>query len=253
MVGRKGIVVGFCAVLVFAFGASMASASGGGIATCSGGDLSGTYGNLLITGTCTVPDGKTLHVFGNLSVGPGATFDAVTMGTVNIWGNVFVGKGATFGLGCTPASPAPPCDGVNTTSDTVGGSVFASQALTMYLDGDTIHGNVSSFGGGPGPTFNPYINFPIKDNVIGGDVVVLGWAGAWFGLIRNHIYGSALIADNTGVTIGDLGTLDSTEVATNVIGGNLLCAGNSPPAQFGDSGGLPNVVGGLKLGECASL
>jgi hypothetical protein len=255
MVGRKRLVLGIWAavVVVLAFGASLASASRGGAATCAGGDLSGNYGDLVITGTCTVPDGATLHVFGNLTVAPGATFDAVTMGTVNIWGNVLVGKGATFGLGCTPASPAPPCDGENTTSDTVGGSVFGAQPLTMYLDGDTIRGNVFSVGGGPGPTLNPYINFPIKDNVIGGNVVVLGWKGAWFGVIRNEIHGSVLVADTVGVTIGDLGTPDSTEIATNTIGGNLVCAGNSPAAQLGDSGGLPNTVGGLKLGECAHL
>ena len=26
---------------------------------------------------------------------------------------------------------------------------------------------------------------------------------------------------------------------------------NSPPAQIGDSGGLTNIVGGNKIGECA--
>jgi hypothetical protein len=46
---------------------------------------------------------------------------------------------------------------------------------------------------------------------------------------------------------------DSNEVVTNTINGNLICQGNSPAVQFGDSGGLPNTVGGHKLGQCASL
>ena len=84
-------------------------------------------------------------------------------------------------------------------------------------------------------------------------MIVSGWQGAWFGVIRNVTHGSVIVTNNVGVTIGDLGTLDSTEVATNTIGGNLICLHNSPPAQLGDSGGSPNVVAGLKLGECAGL
>jgi hypothetical protein len=46
---------------------------------------------------------------------------------------------------------------------------------------------------------------------------------------------------------------DSTEIATNTVTQNLVCFGNQPVAQIGDSGGAPNVVGGAKLGECAGL
>jgi hypothetical protein len=123
----------------------------------------------------------------------------------------------------------------------------------MYLDGDTVWGSIKSFGGGPGPTFNPYINFPIKDNVIHGDVSVSNWEGAWFGFIRNLTYGSVSIKSNVGVAIGDLGTLDSNEVATNIIYGNLSCFNNNPVAQIGDSGGSPNLVLGHELGECVGL
>jgi hypothetical protein len=55
------------------------------------------------------------------------------------------------------------------------------------------------------------------------------------------------------VAIGETGLPDSTEVVTNTIGGNRLCFGNSPAAQFGDSGGLPNTVAGRKIGQCADL
>ncbi|HVP74747.1 MAG TPA: hypothetical protein VMS63_01905 [Gaiellaceae bacterium] len=151
------------------------------------------------------------------------------------------------------ASTFPPTPCTGTTNDTVGGSVLADRPYTMYLDGNTIRGSVLSIGGGPGPTLNPYINFPIKDNQIGGNVIVEGWKGAWFGVIRNVVGGSVLLANNVGVTIGDLGTPDSTEVATNTISGNLICVANSPHAQIGDSGGALNTVGGRALGECSSL
>jgi hypothetical protein len=43
------------------------------------------------------------------------------------------------------------------------------------------------------------------------------------------------------------------EIVTNTIAGNLSCFDNVPHAQVGDSGGAPNMVGGQKRGECASL
>ena len=253
MRSTRPLLGSFAAALALAAAAPAAPAAAKGRDTCSGGPISGVFHNLKITGTCTVPAGSTLDVRGNLDVAPGATFNAVTMSTVTIEGNVKVGKGATFGLGCTPASPSPPCDPQTPTNDVVGGNINADRPLTMYLDGDTIHGNVNSHGGGPGPTFSPYINFPIKDDVIDGNVKVDGWQGAWFGLIRDVVHGNVTISRMVGVAIGGLGTPDSTEVATNTIGGNLDCRRNSPPAQLGDSGGLPNVVNGNKKGECATL
>ena len=47
---------------------------------------------------------------------------------------------------------------------------------------------------------------------------------------------------------------DSNEIQTNTIGGSLICFRNSPAAQVNpDDGGQPNVVGGLKIGQCAGL
>jgi hypothetical protein len=244
-------------VLALAIQATPAAAdptAGPPICSSAGTALSGNYHDLTVTGNAYVAAGTTLQVRRNLTLAPGACLDAFTLGTVTVGGNVFVAKKATLGLGCSPNAigPTPPC-GNTTTNDVVGGSIIAIGANTMYLDGDTIHGNVISIGGGPGPTLNPYINFPIKDNTIGQSLIVLGWQGAWFGALRNNVGGDVIVAKNVGVTIGDLGTLDSTEIATNTIAHNLICFGNSPAAQIGDSGGLPNVVGGHKIGECAGL
>jgi hypothetical protein len=254
---RLKLLLGLCAVLALSVWSTSAVADPTvGPQICPGAEtaIAGTYGNLTIAGNQYVASDTTLTVLGDLSIAPGACLDAFTMGTVHVFRNLKVGPGAILALGCTINSIGPvgsPCTG--TTNDTVGGSLVASQPLTMYLDGDTIYGNVNSTGGGPGPTFNPYVNFPIKDNVIHGSVHVLGWQGAWFGFIRNITYGSVLISHNVGVAIGDSGLPDSNEVASNTIFGNLACFGNTPGAQIGDSGGSANAVGGLELGECAGL
>ncbi|HEY1367835.1 MAG TPA: hypothetical protein VGF23_11995 [Gaiellaceae bacterium] len=84
----------------------------------------------------------------------------------------------------------------------------------------------------------PDRNFPIEDDTIGGNVIVYGTSGA-----------------QTGEGPFE-GIPDSTEIATNTIGGNLACHDNSPPAQLEDAvleGGGPNTVHGNKMGECAGL
>jgi hypothetical protein len=251
------LLIGLCAVLaavVFAQSASADPFEGPPICSSAGTALAGTHGDLTVTGNAYVAKGTTLTVTGNLVLAPGACLDAFTLGTVNVRGNVLVGKGAVLGLGCSPGSigPVPPC-GTTTTSDTVGGSIIANQPLTMYLDGDSIRGSVVSLGGGPGPTFSPYINFPIKENTIGGNLFVAGWEGAWFGALRNSVHGDVTLLHNVGVAIGETGAPDSNEVVTNTISGNLICLANSPAPQFGDSGGAPNAVGGHKIGQCTAV
>ena len=224
------------------------------ICPSAGTALSGEVGNLTITGNAYVPAGSTLTVKGNLTLAAGSCFDAFTVATVHVTGAVYVNKGAVLGLGCSPGAigPEPPC-GMSTTADVVGGGIAAREALTMYLTAVTVYGNVTSIGGGPGPTLNPYINFPIKENTITRNLTVEGWHGAWFGALRNTVEGSAVFLNNVGVTIGELGTPDSSEIATNTIDGYLSCFGNWPAAQLGDSGGSPNTVLGKKLGQCTAV
>ena len=242
-----------CAVGGLATIGSTASAAPPGAAACSGGTIAaGTYKSLTVTGTCLFGPG-TLNVTGNLTVAPGATLNdhiASSFGvTVHVGGNVLVGQGGVIGLG--NYNPVPPH-----TSAVVDGNVIADQPGTLYLGGMTIHGNLISNGGsGPGR------NFPIKDDTIDGNVILQGWSGLWFGLIRTHVGGNAVISHMAGSQTGLPGTefegiLDSTEVVSNTIGGNLICLANTPVAQIGDAaeeGGGPNTVGGNKLGECAGL
>ena len=162
-----------------------------------------------------------------------------------------VGKGAVLGLGdYNPFSHE---------SAVVDGNVTAHQPETLYLGGMTVHGNVVSNGGG-----NPASerNFPFKDNTVDGNVIIQGWHGFWFGVIRVTVGGNVIVAKTSGTQVGlpdtDFeGILDSTEVVSNVIEGNLICHGNRPPAQIGDAildpGNGSNTVGGNAIGECADL
>jgi hypothetical protein len=101
----------------------------------------------------------------------------------------------------------------------------AGTPLTIYLDGDTVDGNMVSNGGGPG-LLGTFLNFAVKDNTIGGNLI---------------------FSNNASVQ-----DPDSNEVVTNQIHGNLICQGNSPAVQVGDSGGSPNTVLGHKSGQCAA-
>jgi hypothetical protein len=244
------IVLGVFAVLalgVFAASATADPHAGPPICSSAGKAISGTHGNLTVWGNAYVKNGRTLRVRGNLKIASGACLDAFTLGTVHVGGNILVGKGAILALGCTPNSigPVPPC-GTTTTNDTVRGNIVANRPLTMYLDGDHIGGNVASEGGGPGVN-GQFLNFPVKDNWIGGNLTMYGWHGGWAGAIRNTVGGRVVFSQNKSVQ-----DPDANEVVTNTIGGNLVCRGNSPAVQVGDSGGSPNVVGGHKVGQCTA-
>lgn len=245
-----GAFVGVLTVIipVVAFSAAPAMADQTTLPLCSGGDVtavSGSYHNLTITGNDYVASDQSLGVSGNLTIAPGACLDAFSMGSVNVGGNILVGKGATLALGCSLGAALPPTPCTGSTTDTVGGNIIADQPLTMYLTADTVNGNVVSNGGGPGLGL-PFLTFPIKENNIRGNLIVQGWQGGWSGALRNNVGGNVIFSKNVSVL-----DPDSNEVATNTIGGNLICVGNSPAVQFGDSGGLPNVVGGHKLGQCS--
>jgi hypothetical protein len=130
----------------------------------------------------------------------------------------------------------------------------------MYLSFMTVHGNLISNGGGGGVT-GEFRNFPTKDITVDGNMIVQGWTGGWIGVIRDHVGGNVVFSNNASVINGLVNPPvpgevdpDSSEIMTNVIGGNLICQGNTPAAQVNpDDGGQPNTVGGNKIGQCAGL
>ena len=245
---KPKLLLGLCAMLALAVWAAPAAAdptSGPPICSSHGTAFSGNYRNLTLTGNNYVAAGTTLTVWGNLEIAPGACLDAYSTGTVTVGGNLLVGKNAILGLGCAPEVDfeAVPC-GSTTTDDTIGGNLFALDPYTMYLTADTINGNLVSVGGGPGAPPAPFVNFPIKDMIIHGDALISGWNGGWFGFLRNVVNGNVVVTNNLA------SDPDSDEVVTNTVHSNLICYGNSPAVQFGDSGGSPNEVSGFAFGEC---
>jgi hypothetical protein len=241
-------LLGVCAVLALAVWAAPATAAplpGPQICPSEGTAISGNYRNLTVTGNAYVASGTTLNVRGDLALARGACLDAFTLGTVKVGGNVLVGNNAILALGCAPGVDFEelPCE-ETTTDDTVGGSLLAYNPYTMYLTADTINGNLVSVGGGPGAVSSPFVNFPIKDMNIQGNALIADWHGGWFGFLRNHVNGSAAVSN---IIAADP---DSSEVVTNVVHRDLLCYGNSPAVQFGDSGGSSNEVGGFAFGQC---
>lgn len=86
-----------------------------------------------------------------------------------------------------------------------------------------------------------------EDNHISGGVSVTGYHSCWFGFIRNESHGTVRLKNNI------LADPDAMEVVTNKIFGNLVCFGNSPAPQLGDSRGQPNVVTGRKIGQCTRV
>jgi len=234
-------------VLALAVAASTALAASPGSSTCSGGLIAGgTYDGLTVTGTCFFAGGP-VTVNGNLTVADGAILNdhAATPAVVHVTGNVLVGKGAVLGLGAYGPPNLPQ------TGTVVDGNIVANQPMSLYLSGITVHGNLVSNGGsGPGR------NFPIKNNIVHGNMAIQGWNGLWIGLLRNTVGGNLIFSKTSGTQTGEgpfEGILDSTEVADNHVSGNLICQGNAPAAQIGDSEGGPNIVGGNAIGECASL
>jgi hypothetical protein len=187
-------------------------------------------------------------VRGDVTVAPHAVFNAVSMSTLNVGDDVTAGDDSIVGLGCSPEA------GCSTlTNDHIGGDLRTTDAFAVVVQQEAIAGDASIVGGGRSEDCSVTVFFggpwfsTIEDSSVGGNATITGLHTCWFGFIRVHVGGNVLIQ---GTRMGDP---DANEIVTNVIHGNLACYNNVPAAQFGDSGGSPNVVGGKKLGECKDL
>jgi hypothetical protein len=231
-------------VAMLGIGAAGAAAAKPGHETCSGGTIeSGTYNGFTVTGNCTFAPGAVVTIDGNLTVADGAILNdhAGVPASVHVTGNVQVGKGAVLGLGSyNPFAQQ---------QTTVDGNIVANAPASLYLSFMTVRGNLVSNGGGDAGR-----NLPLKDITVGGNLIVQGWSGLWFGIIRDTVGGNVIVSNNVAVDPSQLPGDDSTEVANNpFIGGNLICHGNVPAAQLGDTEQPGSTVAGKKIGECAGL
>ena len=145
---------------------------------CATGTLaSGTYHGFTVYGTCNVAFNAQVTVNGDLDIADGGVFGGIIPSSVHVTGDVNVGRGALLGLGYA------------TKTDVVDGSVNANRPLSLYLGFVTVHGDVTSMGGGTSARF---FNFPIKDNTIDGNLTLRGWSGGWIGAIRNTVGGRSI-------------------------------------------------------------
>jgi hypothetical protein len=164
-----------------------------------------------------------------LVVPAGATCDG-TNATIDVRGGVRVGPGATFVLGSEET----------TNTGTIRGGVRANAPASLQLHFAHVKGGVKMRGG------NGFFS-TVEDNVIRGGATIKGYSGVWLGFIRNSVRGTVRLSNNV------MDDPDANEYVTNTIKGNLVCHNNSPAPQVGDSEGLPNVVSGRKVDQCANL
>lgn len=247
----------------------------------------GTYGNVVVTGNCSMPLGLVV-IKGNLYVNAGSLLDAVTPGdpvagtqdvpaTVLIGGNVMVGSGAVLLLGCSPniscAPPTPPST-TNTnfgiSFDTVHGSIEAFGAQAVVLHSVAIGGDVDLHGGGGG-TAAEACNGQAAGSPI--DTSIVPWSeDAAFDFVPVYsdfedltIGGNLQVSGLTSCWLGAIrnfvagdaifanntfGDPDASELLNSVVGRDLGCWNDSPAPQFGDSSAAPNLVGGKAYGQC---
>jgi hypothetical protein len=245
-------------------------------ATCTGtldspGLLTGTYhSNVVVSGACAI-DGGAATILGDLTLSPGSALNATFAlndlpggsgtSSLTVLGSVNVESGAVLGMGCEPNyspcsdDPNAGTGGTLTGSDHVFGGLNEFNPLGVIVHASTINGSVNEQGGGGGvncnvpttgifsllesPVFSDY-----EDNLIGGNLDIVGLQTCWLGALRNVVRGSVLNLHNT------MADPDADEVVSNTVDENMLCFGNSPQVQFGDSNGVSNQVRGLALGEC---
>ncbi len=256
MKAQRALTVAGSAVLlisVLTATAQTAQASPNSNYTCNGELASGTYGNVRVPETCTVPDGAHVTVRHGIFVARGARFDASTHSMLTVHGNVSGRRGSFVALGCTQAHPCDDGEPGTIGAVTIDGNVSLDHVYNAAINGVTIGRNLTSVGGGAGLSEEQFIPFSIKDDTVGGNIRVSGLRTIWFGVIRTQVGGNVIL---NHITLADP---DGNEIVANNIGRNLICSKLSPAPQLGDAvenappGYGPNVIGGRALGQCAEL
>jgi hypothetical protein len=165
-----------------------------------------------------------------LVVPAGATCDG-TAAQVKVRGGIRVGEGATFVLGS---------EELGADTGTIRGGIVAKASASLQVHFAHVSGGVRMHGG------NGFFS-TVEDSVIHGGATINGYSGFWLGFIRNTVHGTVKLSNNV------MDDPDANEYVTNTIKGSLICHGDSPAPQVGDSEGLPNVVSGRKVDQCAGL
>jgi hypothetical protein len=209
-------IAGVAAMLTLLGGVAPSVAGASGSTRCTDTLAPGSYGRVVVPANAVC-----------LSEGP-----------VRISGGLWIRSGATFVLGSEESGH----------TGTIDDGVHASDPASVQIHFATINGGLD-VQGGSGASGGPFdITWnAIEDNVIHGGVTIDGYDGFWFGFIRNHVFGTVTLRNNV------LQDPDGNEYVTNTIHGSLMCSGNDPAPQVGDSEGSPNDVTGRKVGQCTKV
>jgi hypothetical protein len=160
------------------------------------------------------------------------------------YGNVNVAKNRTCNLnfGVTVLGNVTVSTGGRFTMDeaAINGNIVSNKAAVILLLGDdTINQNVTLIG----TTEQIFID----GVVVGGNVQISGTRTNLLPLdfADNFVTGNVVFQENES----EVNLIDN-----NVIGGNLVCIGNTPaPINGPIGGGAPNTVTGQKIGQCVGL
>jgi hypothetical protein len=167
--------------------------------------------------------------YGKLVVPVGATCDG-TQAKIKVRDGVKVHEGGTFILGSE----------LSTDTGKIRDGIRALAPASLQVHFAHIKGGVYMHGG------NGFFS-TVEDSVIHGGATIKEYSGFWLGFIRNKVHGDVKLRENV------MDDPDANEYVSNTIKGDLICHGNSPAPQVGDSQGAPNVVSGRKVGQCAGL
>jgi hypothetical protein len=197
---------------------------------------------------------------------------------VTLWGDNSAGQPSLFTTPDFPCDDDPnafPASGISaptlSATEYVGGNLISYDPDGTVVHNTTVRGNVvQTGGGGPdglnyvpigifaqyipgGPAAGPgQLDTPIPlpaytdyANVnVGANMSITGMVTNWYGIIRDTVAGSLIDSGNSAAP-------DGNETVTDVVHGNMICTGNNPAVEYGDSNGEPDKVGGLAVGECA--
>lgn len=255
-------------ILAAAFAAmpAVAGAASAPSYDCTGGSIpAGTYSSVTVKGVCAIDAGN-VTVQRNLIVSRGGALLAAFGGSdLDVGRNLIVESNGALALGCDnllePAGDASfPCFNdpnqeapTMATHHTIGGNLVATGALAVIVHASTIDGNAVVMGGGGGVNCDSqellqggpaYMVF--ENSTIGRNAVIAGVRSCWTGFIENNVSGNVVYLGNV------LADPDGNEVVTNTISRNLVCLGNNPAPQIGDSQGDENTAQ-HKIGQCETL
>jgi len=219
-------------------------------------------GHAVVHGTLTVRSGSLLlAAFGrNDKTGSGGS-------SLTVVGDLRVQDGGSMLLGCEPEHftclDDPNKEKPTLSSrDFVAGDLRAHEPLGVIVHNSVVVGDVSQYGGGGGETCAPsgvFAEFPhpspvysdYEDNVVFGDLSVVGLKSCWLGLARDSVGGSMRVIGNK------LADPDAIEIIANEIEQNLVCRANSMVwDSFEEAEATfprvpaPNTVLGTRFGQC---